>query len=152
MKINKLNRIACALIFVSLHLMGCQEKNVDYEFVAPAEVHHLEGSELSRLVLTQRAIERTDIKITTTRDTVLVAENGKEYPGVLVPYSAIIYDVTGRVWVYTNPEPGVFIRHEVKVEHIKGDQAYLREGPPDGTVVVKTGAAELYGTEYEVGH
>jgi hypothetical protein len=28
----------------------------------------------------------------------------------------------------------------------------LSEGPEDGTAVVSVGAAELYGTEYKVGH
>jgi hypothetical protein len=69
-----------------------------------------------------------------------------------VPHSAVIYDPRGDAWVYTNPEPLVFVRHRIKVAYIEGDLAVLSDGPPAGTPVVMTGAAELFGAEYRVGY
>ena len=39
----------------------------------------------------------------------------------------------------------------VTVEEIEGDVAHISAGPPTGTLVVTTGAAELYGAEIGVG-
>ena len=44
----------------------------------------------------------------------------------------------------------VFLRHEIKIDFIKDNTVHLTEGPPVGTKIVTQGAAELYGTEYEV--
>ena len=65
----------------------------------------------------------------------------------VVPYAAVIYGLNGETWVYTNPEPLVFIRAPIVISHIEGDQAFLTEGPETGTSVVIVGVAELYGAE-----
>jgi len=65
----------------------------------------------------------------------------------IIPYAAVIYDPQGATWVYTNPEPLVFVRQPIVVDYIKGESAILLEGPSAGTVVVTVGAAELFGTE-----
>jgi hypothetical protein len=65
----------------------------------------------------------------------------------IVPYAAVIYDVKGATWVYTNPEPLAFVRQSISVDYIKGDLAFLTEGPSAGTNVVTVGGAELYGAE-----
>jgi hypothetical protein len=70
----------------------------------------------------------------------------------VVSYSAIIYDLQGNTWIYVNPEPLVFIRHAVGVEHVDRDLAILTDGPPVGTSVVTVGAAELMGIEQKIGH
>lgn len=70
----------------------------------------------------------------------------------VVPYSAVLYDARGGTWVYTSPEPLVFVRHPIRIESIEGDQAVLSEGPSVGMAVVAVGVAEVYGTEFEVGH
>jgi len=69
----------------------------------------------------------------------------------VVPYAAVIYGVHGETWVYTNPEPLVYVREPVTVHYIEGDLAVLSEGPPAGTVVVTAGGAELLGAESGVG-
>jgi hypothetical protein len=61
----------------------------------------------------------------------------------------VLYDTEGKTWTYTNPEPLVFVRHLVTIDHIDGDKAFLADGPPAGTKVVTVGAAELYGSEFE---
>ena len=68
-------------------------------------------------------------------------------PLKVVPYAAVIYDVAGKTWVYTNPEPLVFVRQSISVDYVEDDLAYLTDGPAAGTQVVTIGGAELYGAE-----
>jgi hypothetical protein len=70
----------------------------------------------------------------------------------VVPYSSVIYDLNGETWVYTNPEPLAFVRERITVDYIDGDKAFLSEGPAAGTKIASVGVAELYGTEFGVGH
>jgi hypothetical protein len=70
----------------------------------------------------------------------------------VVPYSAVLYDSDSNTWVYTNPQPLVYVRQGIKIDYFEGDQAIVVEGPDVGTAVVTVGAAELFGTEFETGH
>jgi hypothetical protein len=45
-----------------------------------------------------------------------------------------------------------YVRERVTVDGIQGGQAVLTDGPHEGNSVVTEGAAELYGTEFGVGH
>lgn len=111
---------------------------------AASTVEGINGSELKKITLSQRASERLDIK------TAPVA-NGST--GITTaPYGALLYDRNGKTWAYTNPEPHVFVRSPVVVDSIRDGVAYLKEGPPVGTPVVVVGAAELNGIENGVGH
>jgi hypothetical protein len=69
----------------------------------------------------------------------------------LVPYSAVLYDRHGETWVYTCPEPLVYVRAPIVVDYIDGDLAVLSQGPPAGTDVVTAGASELFGAETGIG-
>lgn len=69
----------------------------------------------------------------------------------VVPWASVLYDLHGNTWVYTSPERSSFVRRAVSVDHVEGDVAVLASGPPVGTAVVTTGAAELFGTELGVG-
>jgi len=73
--------------------------------------------------------------------------SGDGAPRKVVPYAAVLYGVNGETWVYTNPEPLVFLRSPITIDYIDGDLAVLSEGPAVGTAVVTLGAAELFGTE-----
>ena len=108
-----------------------------------SQVDAISGSSLKRVTLTQKAVERLDIKTAK----VMVDASGV----MTAPYAALLYDVKGKTWVYTNPEPLAYVRHSVVVDSIKGERAFLKEGPPAGTVVVVVGVAELYGTESGLG-
>jgi len=113
----------------------------------PAHVELIEGTDLHRVILSQRASERLDIQTAGVRD-----EQVGETLRRVIPYGAVIYHSDGSTWTYTNPEPLVFVRHRIAVEAIRGNDAVLTDGPPANTAVVAVGAAELYGTEYGVGH
>ena len=68
-----------------------------------------------------------------------------------IPYAAVVYDADGKTWAYVNSQPLVYERAEITVDEIEGETARLSAGPPAGTQVVTTGAAELYGAEIGVG-
>ena len=143
-------------IIAGLHLAACHTSASKPVKTKPAHVEHVEGSELSRVTLTAKAAERLDIKTAEVREaqvarSVRMASVGEARRKV-VPYAAVLYDAHGETWVYTSPEPLVFIRHRITVDYIDGDQAVLSEGPPAGTVVVTVGGAELFGAEFEIGH
>jgi RND family efflux transporter MFP subunit len=72
--------------------------------------------------------------------------------GLVVPYGAVLYDIDGGTWVYEASSPQVFVRRRVELARVVQDLAVLRRGPPEGTPVVTVGAAELFGTEFGVGH
>jgi hypothetical protein len=44
------------------------------------------------------------------------------------------------------------VRQKISIDHVVGDSVMLHDGPPVGTEVVTVGAAEVYGTEFEVAH
>jgi hypothetical protein len=116
--------------------------------VVPATVEHISGSDLYRVTLTEKAMERTDVQTTTVKR----ATNGSGASRLVVPYSSIIYDPHGGVWVYTSPQERTFVRHKIVVDDIEGDNVYLSEGPAVGTTVASVGVAEIYGAEFEIGH
>ena len=68
----------------------------------------------------------------------------------VIPYSSVLYWVDGHRWVYTRTAPFTFLRRPVVIDYIAGGVAVLRSGPPVGTTVVRVGAAELLGTEFEI--
>jgi len=113
----------------------------------PAQVEKIDGSELSRVTLTEKAAERIGLQTSSVREQELDGSNRK-----VVPYSSLIYDPQGGTWIYTSPQPRAFVRTKVEVGRIDGDWAYLVEGPAVGTEIASVGVAEIYGAETGVGH
>ncbi|MGH8907133.1 MAG: hypothetical protein ACRD0K_11565 [Egibacteraceae bacterium] len=114
-----------------------------HEIDEPVTVEHVEGTDVARLTLTQRAVERLGIQ------TAPVETDGDR---TVVPSAAVFVEPDGTWWVYTSPEPLVFVRHRISVERDDGELAFLTEGPPPGTRVATVGVPELLGAEYELGH
>lgn len=115
--------------------------------VVPSVVEEIPGSEIKRVTLTERAIQRIALQTSSVNEEQLGGSFRK-----VVPYASLIYDPHGGTWVYTSPQPLTFVRASVDVDFIKGDWVVLHEGPPVGTTVATFGVAELYGAEFEVGH
>ena len=115
--------------------------------VVPAVVEDIPGSELRRVTLTERAIQRIDLQTDSVREEVLRGSARK-----VVPYSSLLYDPQGRTWVYASPGPRIFVRKQIDVDFIEGDLVALRHGPPLGTPIASVGVAELYGAEFKIGH
>jgi len=234
------------LIISGLGLTACSSETETAEKINPAEVVPVEGSEFNHVILTERAVERLDIRTATVSEetitrtlsvggevAVLQDDDGEELGEVLVrvslstteveavdmeqdalvspltdnedglpaqlveppevnanavnvavyfeidsaehnlspgqrvrveltldgseverlvlPYGAVIYGLNGETWAYINIDPLIYMREPITIDYIEGDTVVLLEGPPIGTEVVITGAAELYGVEIGVG-
>ncbi len=174
---RKYPRIVMAvLVMAGLQLSACSDSQPKPMKIEPALVERIAGSEIRRVTLTPKAMERLDIQTTpvlgvngagmqnSDGETVAFTPGSAIFAGsspgtvtgsdlqTFVPYAAVIYDAPGDAWVYTSPKPRTFVRYPIVVDYIKGDQAILLDGPPIGTQVAIVGVAELYGTESEVGH
>ena len=137
--------IVLAAVLMLVSACGPSQIPVTGEKEAPSMVEPIEGSEYSRVILTEKAIERLDIQ------TVKVSAeqmDGSEYK--VIPYAAVMYGLEGETWAYTNPEAQVYIRHSIAIDHIDGDMAVLTDGPDVDTPVVVVGASLLYGAEVGV--
>src|SRR5207248_11320731 len=77
-----------------------------------ATVEPVEGSEFSRVRLSSRAVERLGIQTAPVRQ----SANRGRLRRTVVPYAAVLYDVTGRSYAYTNPEPLVYVRAPIAIE------------------------------------
>jgi outer membrane receptor for ferric coprogen and ferric-rhodotorulic acid len=141
---RNINRwMIAVLVIAGLQISACQKHSEMHEEEHPAEIVKVEGTDLSKVTLTEKAVERLALKTDQVRE----AQSRK-----VVPYSSLIYDAQGQAWVYTSPEPRTFVRAKVDVDHVESDVAILNDGPPVGTIVASVAVAELYGAETKVGH
>lgn len=141
---RKLATLAALPIVTGL-LASCAGATSD-EYVIendPGSVEHVEGSDLGRVTLTDGAAGRLELRTTE------VVRQGRH---LAVPDKAVFVDPEGAWWVYTNPEPGVYVRHEIAMARQRNGLVLFSSGPAVGTDVVTVGVAELYGIEAEVGH
>lgn len=138
-------KLAALTIAASLSIAGCAQVPEAAPPNDPAVLAEVPGTDLHRITLTEHAVERLGLK---TEATATDPQTQK----LTVSYWAILYDSAGKTWVYTNPEPLVYVRQSIAVERINGDLALLTDGPPAGTAVVTTGAEELFGAEFDTAH
>ena len=144
-------RAACAglvLIAGLASLSACSEASSGYDYETashhvPAKLEPIKGTDVQRVIFDAEAAERVGLR------TAPIRQNGQE---IVVPYDAVIYDADGNTYAYTSPKPLTFVRWEIDVDRVVGNSAMLSDGPPVGTEVVTVGAAEVYGTEFEVAH
>ena len=122
------------LILASLLLPACAPKSTAPEKISPVTLEEIEGSELKRVILTDKAAERIDLQTDTAS-------------GMVIPYAAVIYDIEGNTWIYTNPAPLTFVRAPIEIDHIEGDQAFLSKALESDDPIVTVGVAEIYGAE-----
>jgi len=139
----KLSRIpAAALILAVFALAGCKQDQVAEKY-HPAKLDSTEVKGIMKVTLDSKAAERIGLQ---------TAELIEEGARKVIPYGALMYDLKGNTWTFTNPSPLVFVRAAVKVADVTGDKVYLSEGPPAGTRVVTVGAPMLMGAEHKYGH
>jgi hypothetical protein len=132
--------IAGSSILVALMLAACGGAVSDeHETIDPASFDEQTG----RIEMTQAASDRLDIQ------TVPILSRGDL---LVVPSASLLVEPDGAFYVYTNPEPLVFIPQPISVDRDDGEMAFLSEGPPAGTEVVTVGVPELYGIQYGMGH
>jgi hypothetical protein len=140
--------LVIVMILTAMHVAACsQTQAADAPAkIQPAQVEQIEGTELNRLTLTEKAAQRLDLQTAQVREEQL---DGSQR--LVVPYSSVIYDLEGKTWIYINPEPLTYVREPVTVDYIEGDMAVLVEGPAIGTEVVTVGVPELYGADTGIG-
>jgi hypothetical protein len=133
-----------SLIGLILILGGCAGAVSDKHHIEePMTLEEVASDVIPRVTLTEQAAERLEIKT-------VPVEQSEQW--LVVPSDAILVDKAGLFWLYTSPEPLVFLRSEVGVSHDDGEHAFLTHGPDPGTSVVIVGVPELYGAETGVGH
>lgn len=76
---------------------------------------------------------------------------GPRRQALVVPLSAVLYDVTGDAWVYVRTDSLVFTRRRIEVANVVGDRVVVTRGLERGMPVVIAGAAELFGIEFGPG-
>jgi len=133
--------IIAVMVAAALPLAGCGKGTAKTAPEAPASVEKQESG-IGRITLKGRAAERLGIEF------VAVTKSGQRLEA---PYNALLYDASGREWVFISPQPNVFVRTGIKVELIEGDRIYFSKGPAVGTKLVTHGIAQLYGIEFGVG-
>jgi len=114
----------------------------------------VEGTELSKVILSQRAAERLGIQTDHIRLSEIAPAGNGGGPATtrkVVAHAAVLYDENGDTWTFTSPEPLTFLRQQIDIDYIDGASVVLLDGPPAGTTVVTVGAAELLGAELGVG-
>jgi hypothetical protein len=145
-------RTACAgLILIAgvVSLSACSgevSSGYDYETAThhePAKLEPIKGTDVQRVTFDAEAAKRAGVQ------TAPIRQNGQ---GTVIPYEAVIYTPDGGEYTYTAPKPLTYVRQEIDVERVDGDSVVLSDSPPAGTEVVTVGAAEVYGTEFEVAH
>jgi len=122
------------MMVAALQLAACGSKPATTEKINPSSLEEIEGSDLQRVILTEKAAERIGVETVPASDSV-------------VPYAAVIYDIEGNTWVYTNPAPLTFVRAPIVIDRIEGDQAFLAQGLETQDPIVTVGVMEIYGAE-----
>ncbi len=146
---HSIRLMVAGLVTAGLQLTACQKQHATHHAEHPAEIKKIEGTDLSEVILTEKAVQRLDVKTDRVSEAMVKRSTS---PRRVVPYSSLIYDQKGQTWVYTSPQSRTFVRHKVDVDYIEGDVVVLKDGPPTGTVVASVAVAELYGAEFKVGH
>lgn len=140
---KKVNCLMLIVLLLSAGLLAaCGPKASAVEKVPPSKTEPIDGSDFQRLTLTEKAAERLAIQTSAVQTSEM---DGSEYK--VIPYAAVLYGLDGETWAYTNPEPLVYVRENIVIDHIDGDMAVLSEGPEADVAVVTVGVSLLYGAE-----
>jgi hypothetical protein len=137
--------LAAALIMgsLTLALSACTEVESSESTYSPTSVKPVPGrDDAEQVTFTAQAAQRVGLQTATVR------ASGRRRTSI--PYASLIYDDVGRTYAFVSLKPLVFLRERLDVDHVSGERVVLRHGPPAGTPVVTTGAAEVYSAEFGV--
>lgn len=134
----------CAALLFSVPACAAPSAVAESGSEPPAKVEKNATTGIARITLSQRAIERLELRT----DIVKQAPDGT---GLLVPYGALLYEANGKTWVYANPAPRVYERQPLTVTKVEAGVVTASTGPAVGTAVVTVGGAELFGAEFNTG-
>lgn len=131
-----------AIIAATLFLTGCHKSTSAKSSPPKGPAIVEEAGGIKRISLQEIETKRLGIEL---------AEVTQTQEGLVMPYSALLYEPTGKEWAYASPKANTFIRTPLKVKTIESDKVVLLEGPPPGTQVVTKGSVELYGIDFGIG-
>jgi multidrug efflux pump subunit AcrA (membrane-fusion protein) len=69
-----------------------------------------------------------------------------------VPSASLIYDASGTAWVYACAGDRAYQRVRIDPLRQVGEKVLFQRGPALGACIAKTGASEIFGSEFEPGH
>jgi hypothetical protein len=128
---------------VGIALVGCADAPPERDALAQAAtIKEVKGTKLMEVTLSRVAQDRLGLK---------TAPVAGQSGALVIPYGALLYDGTGKTWVYVRSKPRTFVRSPITVTDITGNDVTASRGPEVGTPVVTRGVAELYGAEAEIG-
>jgi hypothetical protein len=107
---------------------------------APSRIQHVPGSATGNIILTAQGAQRIGIQTATVRA-------GGGTGAVSIPFSAIVYDASGKAYAFTNPSPLTYTEVPLNISRINGNTALVTSGPRVGARVVTVGAEELFGVQ-----
>jgi hypothetical protein len=150
--------LAVALLLAAAQISACGKSSPFNNTAAgngpAAKVETIKGTSTVRIVLSATAARRLGIETARVRrEPATVHGSSARHGGAVrtaIPYAAVLYGPDGNTFTFTSPSPLVYVPRLIDVDHISGQVAVLRRGPPVGTDVVTTGSAELLGVEYGV--
>jgi hypothetical protein len=126
---------------LALPCTACTQVEEFESTYSPAKVEPTGHGEIQQVTFTADAVRRAGVV------TAKVRRSGRR---TSIPYAALIYTGEGGTYTYVSPRPRVYVREPVTIARVAGDRVLLRAGPPAGTTVVTTGAAEVYSAEFGV--
>ena len=144
--------LALTALTPALVMVLSSSADVEESVAEGTEAAHVEvvDASRSRVGLTPRAVERLGLQTAPVTASAATGHSGRAR--LAVPYAALLYTADGRTWSYSVAPGHRYLRVPLTVDSVQGDRALLVDGPPVGSQVVTVGAAELLGTELDVGH
>ena len=113
----------------------------------PSRIQHVPGSATGNIVLSAQGAQRIGIQTAPVQ-----ARGGAG--AVSIPFSAIVYDASGKAYAFTNPAPLTYTEVPISISRIDGNTAWVKSGPQAGASVVTVGsrvvtvgAEELFGVQ-----
>ncbi|MBV9311921.1 MAG: hypothetical protein JOZ73_13910 [Solirubrobacterales bacterium] len=134
---NRRGFATAAVLLVGSLAAGCGG-STSAPVTPSSHVQRVPGSASGNIVLSAQGAQRIGIQTASAR-----GGGG----AVAIPFSAIVYDSSGKTYAFTNPAPLTYSEVPVDVSRIDGNTAYLNSGPRAGARVVTVGAEELYGVQ-----
>ena len=131
---------SAGLVLVALLASGCGGSSGSQATPA-SRVVHVPGSATGKIVLSSDGARHIGIQTVAARGAAGTPAQ------VVVPFSAIVYDPSGKTYAFVRSGRLTYVEVPVRVDHVAGSAAYLAKGPPAGARVVSVGAEELFGVQ-----
>lgn len=94
------------------------------------------------------AVENNNVELRPgQRVSVSLRTLNKHSSALTIPWSAVVVDIYGGNWVYTQESKNSYKRQRVFIDHVDSNLAVISDGPSEGSDVVVNGALELFGVE-----